>query len=118
METIHVPGPPKQAFNKNRRISDLIRAQVNHLKHVEATLPAALRSGIPQHEITTEDDAARYIAAMTPLLHAQAAAAAAQAAAATKTPIPIRRNQGLAIAAGADTAPQNNKSAAGKISSS
>ncbi len=36
MEPIHVPGPPKEAFNKNRPISDLIRAQVNHLKHVEA----------------------------------------------------------------------------------
>ena len=35
MEPIHVPGPPKEAFNKNRRVSDLIRAQVNHLKHIE-----------------------------------------------------------------------------------
>ena len=40
MDPIHVPGPPKQAFDKNRPISDLIRAQVNHLKHIEASLPA------------------------------------------------------------------------------
>ena len=65
MEVIHVPGPPKEAFNKNRPISDLIRAQVNHLKHLEANLPADVRQQLPQHEITTEDDAARYIGAMT-----------------------------------------------------
>jgi len=49
MDPIHVPGPPKEAFNKNRRVSDLIRAQVNHLKHIESKLPANLRQGIPQH---------------------------------------------------------------------
>jgi hypothetical protein len=75
MDPIHVPGPPKEAFNKNRRVSDLIRAQVNHLKHIESKLPANLRQGIPQHPIVTEDDAARYIAPMTRLLRAQAAAA-------------------------------------------
>jgi hypothetical protein len=75
MEPILVPGPPKEAFNKNRRVSDLIRAQVNHLKHIESKLPASLRDGIPQHPIVTEDDAARYIASMTRLLRAQANAA-------------------------------------------
>jgi hypothetical protein len=75
MDPIHVPGPPKEAFNKNRRVSDLIRAQVNHLKHLEAKLPANLRQGIPQHPIVTEDDAARYIAPMTRLLRGQGAAA-------------------------------------------
>ena len=74
MDPIHVPGPPKEAFNKNRRVSDLIRAQVNHLKHIESKLPPNLRQGIPQHPIVTEDDAARYIAPMTRLLRAQAAA--------------------------------------------
>ena len=91
METIHVPGPPKQAFNKNRRISDLIRAQVNHLKHVEASLPAEQRSGIPQHAITTEADAASYIAAMTNLFKAKAAAPAAPVAPPIPaTPVPIK----------------------------
>jgi hypothetical protein len=75
MDPIHVPGPPKEAFNKNRRVSDLIRAQVNHLKHIESKLPPSLRQGIPQHPIVTEDDAARYIAPMTRLLRSQAAAA-------------------------------------------
>jgi hypothetical protein len=75
MDPIHVPGPPKEAFNKNRRVSDLIRAQVNHLKHIESKLPPNLFQGIPQHPIVTEDDAARYIAPMTRMLRARAAAA-------------------------------------------
>ena len=85
MEPIHVPGPPKEAFNKNRPISDLIRAQVNHLKHVEASLPADQRSKIPQHEITTESDAANYIASMTGLFQTKAAAAPAKPA----TPVAV-----------------------------
>lgn len=77
MEPIHVLAPPKEAFNKNRRISDLIRAQINHLKHIEYKLPEGLRQAIPQHPIVTENDAALYIAAMTRLLRAQPVAAAA-----------------------------------------
>ena len=68
MEPIHVPAPPKQAFNKNRCVSDLIRKQVVHFKHIEHKLPEHLRATIPQHPIVTEDDAARYIAPMTELL--------------------------------------------------
>jgi hypothetical protein len=68
MEPIHVPAPPKQAFNKNRRISSLILAQINHLKHLEHKMPEKLRSGIPHHAIETENDAALYIAAMTRIL--------------------------------------------------
>jgi len=30
MKTIHVPGPPKEAFNKHRQMSDLIKAQIKH----------------------------------------------------------------------------------------
>ena len=115
MEPILVPGPPKEAFNKNRRISDLIRAQVNHLKHIEYKLPANVRQGIPHHEITTEDDAARYIAPMTRLLRAQAAAVpqvapAAPTAASVKQPTSIRPAQGLALAAGAEDATAASKS--------
>ncbi|HEY4358656.1 MAG TPA: hypothetical protein VGN16_23115 [Acidobacteriaceae bacterium] len=71
MEVIGVPGPPKEAFNKNRRISDLIRAQITHLKHLEDKLPATVRSKFPQHAIVTENDAAIYIAAMTRWLRSQ-----------------------------------------------
>jgi hypothetical protein len=120
MEPIHVPGPPKEAFNKNRRISDLIRAQVNHLKHVEASLPTDQRSKIPQHEITTESDAANYIASMTRLFQTKATAVPVKPAtpvvvmtpAAPVTPVPIKpatpvsTAPGLAIAASADDTPK------------
>jgi hypothetical protein len=71
MEPIRVLHPPAEAFNKNRRVSDLIRAQVNHFKHVEQKLSAEQRRGIPQHGISTEGEAALYIAAMTALLRGQ-----------------------------------------------
>ena len=44
MEPILVPGPPKEAFRKLRPVSDLIRSQVNHFKHLEAKLPAEVRN--------------------------------------------------------------------------
>jgi hypothetical protein len=72
MEIIHVPAPPKEAFYKLRPISDLIKAQIKHFKHLEEKLPAEQRESIPQHRITTENDAAIYIAAMTRLLRSSA----------------------------------------------
>ena len=75
MQTIQVPRPPAEAFNKNRRVSDLIRAQVNHFKHLEQKLSPDQRRGIPQDGVTTEGEAARYIAAMTGVLMAGAGAA-------------------------------------------
>jgi hypothetical protein len=68
MDPIRVPAPPKEAFNKHRRVSDLIRKQVHHLKHIEQKLPEHLRAQIPQHHVVTEEDAARYIGPMTRLL--------------------------------------------------
>lgn len=73
MEPILVPAPPKGAFNKNRRMSDLIRNQVEHFKHLEHSLPAEARAKLPQHAIVSEDDAARYIAPFTQMLLAQSA---------------------------------------------
>lgn len=113
MEPIHVPGPPKQAFNKNRPISDLIRAQVKHLKHVEASLSADQRSKIPQHAISTEDDAAQYIASMTSLFQTQPASPAKPAKPAAPVPIkpatPISTAPGLAIAASASPTSKKTK---------
>jgi hypothetical protein len=121
MEPIHVPRPPSQAFNKNRRVSDLIRAQTNHLKHVEDKLSPSLRQQIPQHAIVTEADAASYIAAMTRMFQTQGVPAATPTAQqpAAGQPIPIRPERGLQLAAGAEqpgiTSP--SKPAAGKTSS-
>lgn len=107
MEPILVPGPPKEAFNKNRRVSDLIRAQVNHLKHIEAKLPPSERQGIPQHPIVTEDDAARYIAPMTQLLRARTATLSAgptlMSAGAPPTARTTSSAQGLQLAASASS---------------
>ncbi|HEX4065860.1 MAG TPA: hypothetical protein VHZ09_07530 [Acidobacteriaceae bacterium] len=103
MEPILVPGPPKRAFDKNRRMSDLIRKQVEHFKHLEEKLPPELRATLPQHRIVTEDDAARYIAPMTQVLLARAAAVQAAKAQSAPTPMPQRsakqKDRGLNLAA-------------------
>lgn len=119
MEPIRVPRPPSQAFNKNRRVSDLIRAQTNHLKHVEQKLSPSLRQQIPHHAIVTEADAASYIAAMTRLFQTQGDSATSPAARqkATGQAIPIRPAEGLQLAAGAEHAGGAGKSAAVKASS-
>ena len=105
METIHVPRPPAEAFNKNRRVSDLIRAQVNHFKHIEQKLSAEQRRSIPQQGVTTEGEAAQYIAAITAALHPKPVAAASPGPQAVPgiqrvTPRPVP-GEGLAIAAAA-----------------
>ena len=105
MEPIRVPAPPKSAFNKSRPVGGLIRAQIKHFKHLENKLSAELRQEIPQHAIVTENDAARYIAAMTRLFHKQPLAAAripARPAGVLRAPIPIRPEEGLALAAAAE----------------
>ena len=73
MDVIHVPAPPKEAFHKLRPMSDLIKAQINHFKHLEEKLSSTERQQIPQGRITTENDAAIYIAAMTRLLRSDVA---------------------------------------------
>jgi hypothetical protein len=65
---IRVAAPPKTAFNQDRPISDLIRSQVEHLKHVEERLSRKQRRTIPKGEVKTEAEAAGYIAAMTAVL--------------------------------------------------
>ncbi len=107
MDVIHVPAPPKEAFNKLRPISDLIKAQVNHFKHLEEKLSAEQRQGIPQQRITTEQDAAVYIAAMTRLLRSGVAVAPATQKTVTialRKPAAARPVEGFSIAASAPSA--------------
>jgi hypothetical protein len=115
MQPILVTGPPKTAFDKNRRMSDLIRKQIEHFKHLEEKLPAEVRATLPQHRIVTEDDAARYIAPMTQLLLARAAAVQAAQAKRAAAPIPMpqarpsrKKDEGLDLAAAAATPPAAN----------
>lgn len=112
MELIHVPAPPKGAFNKNRRISDLIKSQIKHLKHIEYALPQEIRDTIPQHPVVTENDAALYIASMTPLLRSRAMAqeSAKKPGVRKQRPIPIRSSGGLSLAAAAGQASKKSRS--------
>lgn len=104
MEPIRVPAPPNSAFNKHRRVSDLIRKQVDHFKHLEHKLPEHLRSGIPQHHVVTEDDAARYIAPMTALLRSSSPAVAQPSPAASEKKGPKRVvASALSLAAAAES---------------
>src|SRR5437660_8966615 len=71
MPTIKVPRPPKGSFNKDRRISDLLRSQLRHLHEAEQTLPHHHRSGRDIEAIVTEGEAAEYIRKVTARLHLQ-----------------------------------------------
>lgn len=117
MEPILIPSVPSTAFNKHRRISDLIRKQVEHFNHVEARLPKDVRAKLPQGEINTEGEAARYISAITSyLLSRPRLKPVAKKAVAIKPPAAIHPNQPLALAAAAE--PAAKKSAAKKKSAS
>lgn len=68
--SIRVPLPPASAFRKDRPISDLIKAHLEHIAHAEsARLPKEKRDGRRPEEIRTEGEAASYIAAVTRVLH-------------------------------------------------
>ena len=83
MATIRVPGPPAQAFRKQRPISDLIKAQLKHFQHLEHKLHLTLPTKFSPHDLTTEAAAAQYIAEVT-------AALCSHASADQQAPTPIR----------------------------
>jgi len=67
---IRVPRPPDSAMNRDRPISDLIKAQLAHIHHAEsARLPKEKRDGRRPEDIRTESEAASYIATVTSVLH-------------------------------------------------
>jgi len=113
MEIIQVPPPSKEAFHKGRPMSDLIKAQVKHFKHVEEKLSLQHREKIPQHRITTENEAAQYIHAMTRLLRS---GVGEQPAKPKLIPISAKKSaartpaKGLAIAASAAPSKPHKKS--------
>lgn len=70
--SIRVPKPPASAMNKDRPISSLIRAQLEHIRHAEsARLPKEKRVDTDIEKIGTEAEAAAYIGAVTRVLHPQ-----------------------------------------------
>jgi hypothetical protein len=113
MEPILIHSVPREAFNKHRPISDLVRKQIEHLKHVEEKLHQDVRAKLPQHEIVTENDAAGYIHAMTAhMLSRPRPKQVAKKIVAIKPPAPPRPSPPLALAAAAT--PAWKKSAATK----
>lgn len=75
MREIKVPKVPASAFDKNRKPSDLIRRQVEHLQHVVARRPDGAALAADARRVRTEGQAAAFIGRVTRLLHAEGAPA-------------------------------------------
>lgn len=101
MEPIPVPAPPKSSFNKNRRVSDLLLAQLKHFQHVEHKQGITIDPALAR-DIHTEAGAARYITQVTRAIRSQSKPSGiAVVPSATPAPKPSSKTGGLAIAASA-----------------
>jgi hypothetical protein len=90
MDPIPVPAPPREAYNQNRRVSDLLLSQVKHFQHIELKRGDLGIAPELARGVYTEAGAARYIAAMTNALRGAASSLPAQlavAAAPAKKPL-------------------------------
>jgi hypothetical protein len=109
MEPILIPSVPREAFNKHRLISDLVKKQVEHFKHIEEKLPQDVRAKIPQDAVATEAEAARYISAMTSyLLSRPRPKQVTKKVVAIKPPTPQLPTPSIALAAAAAPAPKKS----------
>ncbi len=70
MALIHVPRPPKSAYDPDRPMSSLLKSQVDHLREAESKLPLRYRSEVYMRAVRTEGEAARYIRDVTEAIHA------------------------------------------------
>jgi hypothetical protein len=70
LTVISVAKPPASAFNPNRPLSDLIKAQIIHLQEAEKRLPVRRQTNVYINAIETEGEAADYIGKVTAALHA------------------------------------------------
>ena len=70
MALIHVPRP-ENAYDPNRPMGSLLKAQVEHLREAESKLPLRYRNEIDTYikAIKTEGEAARYIQKVTEAIH-------------------------------------------------
>jgi hypothetical protein len=96
MPPISVPRPPKSAFDPNRPVSALLKAQIEYLHVAERRLPLRYHSEIYINAIKSEGEAAEYIRAVTEAIHQ------AHADAAVRRARPAKRRGGIGTAAGAD----------------
>jgi len=71
MVLIHVPKPPKDAYNPDRPMGSLLKSQVDHMREAESKLPLRYRHEIETYvrAVRTEGEAARYIRAVTEAIH-------------------------------------------------
>ena len=72
MAKIKVPKPPATAFNPQRPVSGLLKAQVEHLSLAAHALPLRHREKIDRYHkaIKTEGEAAEYVRLVTEAIHA------------------------------------------------
>jgi hypothetical protein len=106
MPMIHVPKPPKSAFNPKRPVSALLKSQMDYLQHAERRLPLRYRSEIYVNAIKTEGEAANYIRHVTQAIHE-----AHSDAAAARTRVGPKRKRVIEIAAVADERAERQRAA-------
>jgi hypothetical protein len=113
MTVIHVPRPPKNAFDPNRPVSALLKSQIEYLHDAERRLPLRYRSEIYINAIKTEGEAAKYIREVTEAIHdAHAEAMAARVI------VPVKRKRVIEIAAVADERAERKRASQAKKRSS
>ena len=95
MTMIHVPRPTN-AFNPNRPVSALLKAQMEYLHEAEKRLPLRYHSEIYINAVKTEGEAAKYIRHVTEAIHEAHADAARE-----RESVP-KRKRVIEIAAVAD----------------
>jgi len=96
MPLISVPRPSDGAFEPNRPVSALLKAQIEYLHVAERRLPLRYHTDIYINAIKTEGEAAEYIRAVTEAIHD------AHADAAARRSRPAKRTGVIEIAAVAD----------------
>lgn len=69
MALIHVPKPPKSAYDPDRPASSLLKSQIEHLREAESKLPLRYRSELYVKAVRTEGEAAQYIRDVTEAIH-------------------------------------------------
>jgi hypothetical protein len=69
MVLIHVPKPPKNAYNPDRPMGSLLKSQIDHLREAESKLPLRYRSEVYVKAVRTEGEAAKYIREVTEAIH-------------------------------------------------
>jgi hypothetical protein len=77
MALIHVPRP-ENAWDPNRPVNALLKAQILHLHDAELKLPVRQRTNSYINAIRTEGEAAEYVRRVTETIHKAHAAAAAK----------------------------------------